>query len=286
MPKTIDKPLFVFSHVQKAGGTTVEAVMRRNFGIRHMLVNPRRGWIYRESDLRADLRLNPMTRSLCSHWFRPFVEFGKWEERLIWYTMLREPISRYLSHFQHHVEKMGSTQTFEQWLRKPIQKNWQTQLFAGEQDLEAAKQILATRYRSVGMLERFEESLLLLRDRLGLPGLALAYGRPHNAARSRGMREMLQEQVERHRDAILENNQLDLELYEFVAGELLPGQIREYGEDRMRSDLAAEFSGFAPGPRDWLREKSNVLFRRSVYLPVARLRSTLARLRNVPDVRR
>src|SRR5690606_24438870 len=82
MAKTTSGLLYCFSHVQKAGGTTVEAVMRRNLGIRHMVVDPRLGWIYRETDLRADLRLNPLARNLCSHWLRPFVRFGDLEERM------------------------------------------------------------------------------------------------------------------------------------------------------------------------------------------------------------
>jgi hypothetical protein len=280
------EPLVLFTHVQKAGGTTIEAVMRRNLGIRHMIVDPPLGWIYQERDLRVDLRLNPFTRSLCSHWLRPFVHFGALEARLVWYTILRNPIDRYLSHYQHHVEQMGSTQCFEDWLREPIQKNWQTQLLAGEQDLLAARQILASRYRCVALLERFDESLLMIRDRLGLGCLDLRYGRPRNVARSNSLKQMIQEKLEKHRDQVMENNRLDLELYDFAAREVFPRQIREYGEDRLRRDLRAEFGSFEADTGDRLRERSNVLYRRAVYKPVWALRRLTARLHGVPDVRR
>jgi hypothetical protein len=273
-----------FSHVQKAGGTTVEAVMRRHFGVRHMLVNPPRGWIYRKQDLAADLRLNSWLRSIGSHWLRPFVEFGELGERLAWYVFLREPVSRFLSHYQYHVEHMGVTAPFQEWMKQPIQHNWQTQFLAGEQDVEAAKQILAARYRAVGLLERFDESLLLVRRALGLDGLDPRYGQPHNPAKSGDARHSMKEQF---RDECLDYNRLDLELYRFACDELYPRQVAEYGgEDRLREDVASEFAPGATALAGSANELGYLLFRRAVHLPVQRVRSRRARLRGMPDERR
>ncbi|HET8654100.1 MAG TPA: sulfotransferase family 2 domain-containing protein [Longimicrobiaceae bacterium] len=281
-----DAPIACFSHVQKAGGTTVEAVMRRHFGVRHMLVNPPRGWIYRKKDLAADLRLNPWARSIGGHWLRPFVDFGEFEDRLAWYIFLREPVSRFLSHYQYHVEHMGVTAPFEQWMEQPIQHNWQTQFLAGEQDVEAAKQILASRYRAIGLLERFDESLLLVRQALGLNGLDPWYGRPHNPAQSGEKRRSI---AERYREQCVERNQLDLELYRFARDELYPRQVAEYGEERLRKEVASEFAGRDGEhgtPVRSSRELGYLLFRRAVHLPVGRVRSGIAKMRGVPDERR
>jgi hypothetical protein len=284
MHRTDRRPdrLICFSHVQKAGGTTVEAVMRRHFGMRHMLVNPPRGWTYRKQDLAADLRLNPWARSICGHWLRPFVNFGEFEERMVWHIFLREPASRFLSTYQYQVEHMGVTAPFAKWAEQPIQHNWQTQLLAGEQDVEAAKQILASRYRAIGLLERFDESLLLVRRALGLDELDTRYGRPHNQAKSGEHRRSLKKQF---RERALECNQLDLELYRFARDELYPRQVSEYGEDRLREDVAAVAALQAGQEGRSAREISYLLFRRAVHLPVERVRRRVAILRGMPDLR-
>ena len=271
-----DDSLFCFTHVQKAGGTTVEAVLRRHFGIRHMVVDPARGWLYGEQDLAADLRINPWLRNVCGHWIRPFANFGRFRERMVWFTMLREPVARYLSHYQHHVEHWNKKKRFEKFLTRRKQRNWQTRLIAGRQDVEAAKQILASQYRSVGLLERFDESLLLMRESLGFPEMRLQYGRPRNTAASGTMRESLLETMDRHGDACRENNRLDLELYDFVAREIFPAQVRAYGEDRLGRDREVEFAARADTLGDRAREMSNMAYRKAVYLPALGIRRRYA----------
>jgi hypothetical protein len=278
--------LFLFTHVQKAGGTTVEVIMRRNFGIRHMLVHPRRGWVYERRDLVSDLRLNPLARSICSHWLRPFIDFGRYEGRLVWYTMLRRPLDRYLSHFQYHIERMDVRRSFADWIKDPIQHNLQTRLLAGEQDVEAAKQILVARYRCVGLLERFNESLLLIRHRLGLNGLRVSYERPHNTAASPRTKVAVRAQFESMIDECTERNRLDVELYDFVVRELFPRQVADYGEERLERDVQREFDAHDQTFGDTVRELTNKAYRRAVYVPVARARQELARLRGLPDTRR
>ena len=278
--------LLCFTHVQKAGGTTVEAVMRRHFGIRHMVVDPAHGWLYREKDLATDLRINPWLQNLCSHWLRPFASFGRFHDRMVWYTMLREPIARYLSHYQHHVEHWNKKKKFEKFLTRKRQRDWQTRLIAGEPDVEAAKQILASRYRGVGVLERFDESLLLLRRARDRPGLQLNYGRVLHAASSSQMRTDLLQRMENHRDACMENNRLDLELYDFVVREIFPKQVRTYGEERLRADLAEEFTPRADTLGERAREMSNMAYRRAVYLPMLRIRRQYGNAPAVPARKR
>lgn len=267
-----DDSLFCFTHVQKAGGTTVEAVLRRHFGIRHMVVDPAHGWLYGEQDLAADLRINPWLKNICGHWIRPFANFGRFRERMVWFTMLREPVARYLSHYQHHVEHWNKKKRFEKFLTRPQQRNWQTRLIAGEPDLGAAKQILTAQYSSVGLLERFDDSLLLLRKALGFPKMRLNYGRVRNAASSSQLRDQLLEAAEQHRDACMENNRLDLELYDFVVREIFPAQVRAYGEGRLQHERVAEFSSPSNTLGARAREASNLAYRKAIYLPMLKFR--------------
>ena len=263
--------LICFTHIQKAGGTSVEVIMRRHFGLGYMLVDPREGWIYRPQDLAADLRLNPLARHLCGHWLRPFVDFGP-DVDPIWYTMVREPISRFISHYQYHLERMDSSQSFEDFLRSPIQENVQTWLIAGEQDVDAAKQILETRFRAVGVLEWFRESMLIVREALELDGLRFRQEPRSNPASSLEMRERLGVLADMYADECLERNRLDIELYRFVREEIFPRQVREYGEARLRREVVGAFPEARLSLAERLRDSSAIAFRRLVQLPVLSLR--------------
>jgi hypothetical protein len=274
-----------FTHVQKAGGTTVEVILRRHFGVRHVQVNPRLGWRYGASDFRFDRRMNPLARSYASHWLRPFVDFGTYDDRIMWVTMLREPIARFLSHYQYAVERMGRRKSFVDWMRNPRQHDWQTRLLAGRADADAAFQILSERYRCVGLLERFDESLLLMRARIGLPQLRVNYTRPVNAAQSHRFKEQTREAFEAHRDECLEYNGQDVRLYERVAAELFPAQVATYGAERLGREALTEFRESPDSPADRVRNLSYIAFRRVLYLPAAGLRRRLAQLRGEPDVR-
>jgi hypothetical protein len=270
--------------VQKAGGTTVEAILRRNFGMRHMLVNPRSGWSYDSTDLRADLRLNPWTRSIGSHWLRPYMHFGELDERMVWYIYLRHPIDRFLSHYQYHVESMGVKAPFSKWMNNKIQQNWQTRFIAGEPDVEAAKQILASRFRAVGLVERFDESLLLIRRALGFgENFSVWYGRPHNPTRARSQRSDIREE---YREECIERNQLDLELYDYAVNTLFAQQLLAYGEELLRRDCTLEFGPRDPKLSDRLRDMSYLLYRRTVHQPATTIRQSIAGWRGLPSVRR
>jgi len=278
------RPLYCFSHVQKAAGTSVDVVMRRHFGIGHMLVNPAIGWTYKPRDLAADLRLNPLTRSISSHWLRPFVDFGAWNERMIWYTFLRDPIARVLSHYQYHVERMGVTKSLQNWILDEEQ-NWQTRFLAGAPDLDAAKRILTTRYAMVGLTERFDESFVMLRALLGIDNLCLWYGHPRNVAASRERRERIHREFETFRDLVLELNQLDIELYAFALREIYPRQVAAFGGEQQLKSQTQEAKLEGRDRVASLREMSFLAYRRAFHLPVQHIRNGLARIRNEPDER-
>ena len=121
--------IIAFSHIPKTAGMTVQLLLRRHFGLRHLDLP--KGFIYTEALLSRDLRLNPLIRSLAGHSLRPFVDFGALEDRLVWYTFLCDPVKRFVSHYQHAVEKGGVQTPFDEWLREPENANWQVRMLAG-----------------------------------------------------------------------------------------------------------------------------------------------------------
>lgn len=265
-----DDSILTFCHTAKTAGTTLQLLLRRHFGIRHLDLP--RGDPYTATRLRWELRLNPLVRSIAGHSLRPHVDFGPYEDRLRWFTFLREPISRYISHYQHSVEKHANKATFEAYLKDPTRWNWHVRMLAGEEDLEAAKQMLATKIRCVGLTEHFDESLLLIRHRMKLEDFVVAYGRPRNPARTSEVRRRILEAFDTYRDEICERNRLDLELYGYAVQELYSRQRQEYGEARLRHDLETEFTERNATFSEQFRYYQCVGFRKMFFLPIINLR--------------
>lgn len=262
--------LYAFCHIQKTGGITWLTLLRRNFGLRHQDHIVRAGQVLLPEQLTRDLRLNPFATSISSHGLWPCVEYPRQHDRLVWYTMLREPISRYISHYNHHAERWNAYSTFDEWLDIDMQKNWQTKMIGGGEDVQKAKEILRSKVEVVGLLERFNESCLLFRDRFKWRNFRVAYGQPQNRNRGGEPARRVREQFDRYKARIIENNQLDIELYDFAKRELWPAQVAAYGEKRMLADLQTEFAVGAVRLGDRIREFANNTVRRTVYRPLVR----------------
>ncbi len=159
-------------------------------------------------------------------------------------TVIREPVDRTLSVYAFCKKNrfIDADTTLEQFLEElPENPVWQTdnaqiRYLAGENGvidtrpvgavdremLELAKKRLEEMF-FVGIMERFDESVVLLGRQLGWRGLA--YGRSNVNKQRAKPNEIDPSQ----RELILSRNELDLELHEF-AGDLLQRRIEEQGE--------------------------------------------------------
>ena len=110
---------------------------------------------YRPRDLRLDLRLAPIRlRCLHGHALRPCVNFEEFEERLVWCTVLREPIQRYISQYLYNYEVMGERFDVLHFIRhRPDKPNRQVRMLAGADDLHSAI-CHVRRMACVGLTER------------------------------------------------------------------------------------------------------------------------------------
>lgn len=291
-----DGALLAFCHVAKVGGTTVAHLLRRHFGLRHLDVGSRRlrtrqpgragavanPYRYGPSDLRSDLRLYPRARSLAGHLLMPCVDFEDLAPRMLWYTFLRDPLARFRSQFLHEVEGKGRRLELPAWADRFARDDMTTRKIAGEPDLDAARQILAGRMRFVGLQERFDASLVLMRQRLGLEGFRLTYPAPANSADARlasperqRLREWALEQLERHADVVAEANRKDLALYAFAEQTIWPRQVAEFGGPER---LAAAEREVGRGPHtlpERLRIQRCYYYRKLVFEPALRMRLAL-----------
>ena len=277
------RSIIVHSHIPKNAGTTIVDLLRRNYGIEHLDAIPRMtaGLLqYSSKDMRSDLRRFPWIRSISGHYLYPWEDYGEVSSRLLWFTFLRDPVQRFLSQYEFQVTRYGLSGDFWEWKRKYRRDNQQVVHLAGEPDLEAAKQILNSQISAFGLVERFDESLLIIRQRLGLEDLNLAYPKARNVSRG-NLKQAIIDNMNRYWEAIQECNQLDIQLYDYAVHTLWPEQIKEYGEARLEKDIALlreQKKGAKYRLKETIRYKGNMMFRNAVYKPLIWITSRISRL--------
>jgi hypothetical protein len=224
------KPLICFAHIERAGGTTLHAILRKNYPSFLTLTAPK--WasdgstVFTSAQLRVLLRVLPFTAGVGGHHVRTNLGYERVTERPIQYlTFLREPVARYLSHLRYQLERFPERWDLGRLLDEESFWDFMTWRVAGSSDLELAKHRLADDYTFVGLQERFAESLVLLRRMLA-PSRELDVRYEHlnvAASQARWMRDPgVQRQAE-------ERNAVDLELYAFAESAIYPTWAEAFG---------------------------------------------------------
>jgi Sulfotransferase family len=228
--------ILAFVHIEKAAGTTIVEILRRNFCMRLCEVRPLTNTFdtaFSAEDMRRTLMINPTLLAITGHAVKPYSNVRDAYPNVQYVTLLRDPVHRYVSHYQYWVERMGKTIAFEEFLNLDKMQNFQTRKITGGNDLALAKEILNSQFMLVGLVEQFDEFVLLLREKL-LPYRLDPLYRVANATRTKTFGESILKQFSKE---IAKNNELDIELYNYVKHALLPGAISAYG-DGFKEDLA------------------------------------------------
>ena len=252
----MSRPLLVFLHLAKTGGRTLDTVFRSTYGAGYVQAEAWRpthamGWgdgdfiipTYDADDVRRLLRLCPWARAMGGH---PLTLWsGAHEVKPVRYVaFLREPLSRGISHYQYHVNTNAEPLDWDDWCAWREHHNHQARYFDRGGDPAAAMAAIREHGVFVGLLERFEESLLLL-QKLVAPELHPAYQRRNTAERD-DVAQALRANPARC-DRIREMYAADFPLYDWVRDELWPGYVQAYGPSlaadaaRLKADPAAGF---------------------------------------------
>ena len=207
-----------FCHIIKASGTTFSDVLRKNHGIRHLdAIPPRNCYVYGRREIERDFKLFPKLNSIAGHGLRPYVDYGSVTDKLQWVTWLRDPQKRLISGYQHSIEKGGREVDFETWLQEPNHRNRQVFFLTGnEDDLDGAKKKIEELDIFVGFVERFDESLVLLKKLLLNDSFDIDYSKPSNQAKKGMVAKEIHNNIERYRDLIDHSIGLDQELYNWA----------------------------------------------------------------------
>ena len=162
-------------------------------------------------------------------------------------TLLRDPVERVVS--LYYYAKLHETMSLEEFVRAPPFRevdNDQTRRIAGvnpavgactRATLDAARENLRRHFAVVGVTERFEETLALLRSRLGWCREVVSVPRNVNAARPASA-TLPRETIE----AVRGRNEFDFELWRF-ASELMDEAIAAGG--RKFHDELERYRGLA-----------------------------------------
>ena len=258
------KQILAFCHIEKAAGTSLIGCLREAFPLRFAAMRPLTGPQRMHAtlqDLQITSRINPFLACVSGHSVMPWGELGE-SGQLTYITLLREPVARVVSQYSFWVQRLGNMVPPEHFLDHPTAGNFQVKKIAGRPDLDEAKRILKDRFLLVGTVENFDEFLVLLGARLGLPATRFVY-REKNTAAERGALPLPDD----FRERLAEINQLDAALYAWVQQELIPSYRADYPGD-LAEDLAAFRRRLSAGPRMTWRRPVDLIYRNAWMKPL------------------
>jgi len=221
--------MLVFVHIEKTGGRTLRYILRSSYGPRHCEVEPDGLWDdlpFSTSDLRRLRRVYPRLVSVAGHRVTGYVDLEEQGTDFRYFTILRDPLKMCASRYQFHVDRKKKNLSLEEWLQKDAVRNAQAKRIAGTPSANDAIRMIDRKEMFVGLSECFDESLVLLKA-LRAPDLNIGYTSVNVAKGNNLARDLLANQ--RTRQAIVEANHADIELYGHVREELYPAFRQEYG---------------------------------------------------------
>lgn len=215
-------------HLHETAGTTLAGVFKQSFGPRHCDVysEDAAAPFFSAADLRRlKERFYPRLTSISGHDIRLYGDLEAEEPDIRYLTFLRDPIERCASHYQYDVQVGGVDLPFEDWISHAAVRDRMTRHIGGPEATAADAITMLDRVAFVGLVHRFDESLVLMQRSLGVPDVR--YACRWVAPADQIKQALLSDQGSR---AMLESvNREDLVLYRHVLDEVYPKQVAEYG---------------------------------------------------------
>ncbi|HAW50990.1 MAG TPA: hypothetical protein DCX54_01495, partial [Flavobacteriales bacterium] len=210
--------MLVFIHINKTAGRTVRYILRSSFGLHHCDVEPWQGeWSdqpFSTDDLLRLRKIYPVLESIAGHRVTGFADLKENDTKFVFFTFMRDPLKTCASRFQYNVQfRKKKNLVFEDWIQQDWTRNQQIKRIAGVADVNEAIRIIREKKIFVGLTERFDESMFLVKELLD-NRLNISYRRI-NVASSNALAQSLLSN-ERSRQIIIEANRIDLELYDYV----------------------------------------------------------------------
>ena len=269
--------MYAFIHIPKTAGTTLRSIFRRSFGADHCDVKcPSRvrkstPWLKAEN-VQWMKTLYPKLSGITGHRVCCFTDLDSTLPNLQYFTFLRDPKKRFISNFHHHYRgrmEQCTLSGLEKFVADANRRNVQTKWICGQEDSDLAIELLKNKVGCVGLTEKFDESLILLRQFLDKPKFDINY---QSRNFSQGKAPLDYQHDKYINDLIQDANQADLAVYQYALEELFPKQIIKYGDD-FNDDLNAflrnQKTFKEPSEPLWGRVKRDLIYKPSLHLPWA-----------------
>jgi hypothetical protein len=245
--------VLAFIHVAKTGGQTIQKLLASSFGAGfcdppvwpqalpaadsttdHVIRK------YGPEDLRHLLRLCPWTRCVGGH---PVALWSGFEDvtPVRYFAFVRDPLKRGASHFQYNLQDTSQRpRQWDEWVDYPVHHNHQVKMFSPSGLADDAIERIIAKEVFVGLTEKFNESLLLLK-RLVVPELNVSYLRANTAENNKVARSLLADPGACETLARIYGE--EIKLMKFIEQEWYPGWVKRYGPT-----LESDLEGFAKNP--------------------------------------
>ena len=227
------KDIIVFSHMMKTAGSSLIKSLIEYYGKRVLDVSygtRLKKEAYTNDNLLRDFKKkNNNIKIVVGHSMRPCVDFKIPGHNLHWMTFFRDPFERYVSNYFYmyhlknnfqlsHYEAMKAINIVE-WEKVDHFSNYQTRFIAGEANVQKAIDILENKFEWVGITENFKNGIQSFKTCLGVEDL---YHDHKTSNPSTADEEEKRRTKEKYRDFILEMNQEDQKLYDYVKFKMWP----------------------------------------------------------------
>ncbi|MCK5529511.1 MAG: sulfotransferase family 2 domain-containing protein [Kiritimatiellae bacterium] len=227
--------MYAFVHIPKTAGVNLRGTLRRSFGGQHLDIKVRkRDRDQRDHIIPAELKaarlVYPRLAGICGHRVLPFTGLERDVQNIRYFTFMREPVRRFMSHFNHIERGNQRPSTRDDLIRfceTPLWRNVQCRWLSGTEDAERAIQIIEEQIDFVGLVESFDQSLVMLDDWLGKGCLQPGYGRQNKATRRPAFSIDGDAELE---SMIADANKADSLVYDHVVKHVFPRQIERYGD--------------------------------------------------------
>lgn len=218
-------------HIPKTAGTTLSNIIKREYKESDIgMAYPRKTDMSKFDALFAEKQF----KIVLGHYKFGFHQLAK--DNFVYISFLRNPVKRTISHYKHFIKQAHRSQwhekysTLEAFATSPWGSNFQTKYLAGldeeaflaqkDKALEMAKQNLEQHIECLGITEKFDESLVLMKPILEWKNINYVRQNVGQGMISKYFKSEKKEKtptISQNAIALIEeNNQLDIALYDFA----------------------------------------------------------------------
>ena len=224
----IKRELLAFVHIEKSAGTSIIHLLRHNYFPRYLDVRPlgHNERVFKGEDFLRYTNIAPWVKVIGGHSVVPWSDLES-VANVRYITLLRNPVNRYVSQYRYWSSQLGKAISIDEYLSRKEVCNIQLKKIAGEENVDKAIDIISEKFLCIGVVELFDWFLVELQASKASQGFRGLHIEQNINKKHPIPADHL---IEKYADDMIENNRLDIELYNYVL-KSIEGRISRYSED-------------------------------------------------------